>query len=110
MNLLEILMKIVFVKKMLTKNSMEFSSTIDNTNYFGIITSWLREQWCSLTFEHVLYLLAFSFVLSYITEYVLKFKQVRWLYYGVSIVLLIKLFEGGHPVGGVESAYKLILI
>ncbi len=74
------------------------------------VVNWLKEQWRELTFEHLLYLLAFSFVLSYVTEYLLKFKQIRWLYYSISILLLIKLFEGGHPIGGVESVYKLILI
>lgn len=80
------------------------------TDGFDIVVNWLKEKWKQLTFEHVLYLLLFSFVLSYITEYILKFKQIRWLYYTVTFILLIKLFEGGHPIEGVESAYKLILI
>jgi hypothetical protein len=80
------------------------------TEGFDKVIDWLKEQWQELTFEHLLYLMAFSFVLSYITEYILKFKQIRILYYAVSILLLIKLFEGGHPIGGVESVYKLILI
>ncbi len=80
------------------------------TEGFDKVVNWLKDQWQQLTFEHLLYLMAFSFVLSYITEYILKFKQLRILYYTISILLLIKLFEGGHPIGGVESAYKLILI
>jgi hypothetical protein len=81
-----------------------------DVDYYSIITGWLKEQWDELTFTHLIYLTVFSFILSYVTEYVLKFKQIRWLYYSVSILLLIKLFEGGHPIGGVESVYKLILI
>ncbi len=80
------------------------------TEGFDRVIDWLKEQWQQLTFEHLIYLLAFSFVLSYVTEYILKFKQLRILYYTISILLLIKLFEGGHPIGGVESAYKLMLI
>lgn len=80
------------------------------TEGFDKVVDWLKEQWQELTFEHLLYLMAFSFILSYVTEYILKFKQFRLLYYAISILLLIKLFEGGHPVGGVESVYKLILI
>lgn len=79
-------------------------------NFYNKITGWLKEQWQMLTFEHLLYLMAFSFVLSYITEYVLKFKQFRIIYYAISILLLLKLFEGGHPIGGVETVYKLVLI
>ena len=82
----------------------------DNVDYYSDITGLLKEQWDSLTFKHVIYLIVFSFFLSYITEYVLKFKQFRWLYYAITVLLLIKLFEGGHPIGGVESIYKLILI
>lgn len=79
-------------------------------DFYGETTGWLNEQWQLLTFEHILYLLAFSFVLSYITEYVLKFKQLRLIYYTLCLILLFKLFEGGHKVSGVESVYKLILI
>lgn len=79
-------------------------------NYYSDITGWLKEQWQMLTFEHLIYLIIFSFILSYITEYLLKFKQFRFLYYALTILLLIKLFEGGHPIGGVETVYKLALI
>jgi uncharacterized integral membrane protein len=79
-------------------------------DYYSIIVNWLKEQWQELTVQHVLYLLLFSFILSYVTEYILKFKQIRWLYYTIVVVLLVKLFEDGHPIGGVESVYKLILI
>jgi hypothetical protein len=77
---------------------------------FSSITDWLKEQWQLLTLRHLIYLMIFSIILSYVTEYLLKFKQIRWIYYTVSILLLIKLFEGGHPIGGIESIYKLILI
>ena len=83
---------------------------VDTIDYYSKITGWLKEQWDSLTVTHIIYLFVFSFFLSYITEYVLKIKQIRWLYYAVSILLLIKLFGGGHPIGGIESIYKLILI
>jgi hypothetical protein len=79
-------------------------------DYYNIIVNWLKEQWQMLTFEHLIYLIVFSVILSYITEYVLKFKQFRILYYSIVILILIKLFEGGHPVGGVETIYKLALI
>jgi hypothetical protein len=79
-------------------------------DYYSELIDWLKEQWHKLTFEHLIYLLVFSFLLSYITKYVLKIKQIRWLYYSISILLLIKLFEGGHPIGGFETVYKLALI
>jgi len=79
-------------------------------DYYDNGVNWIKEQWQMLTFEHLIYLLVFSVILSYITEYVLKFKQFKFLYYSVVILLLIKLFEGGHPVGGAETIYKLALI
>ncbi len=79
-------------------------------DYYNIIVNWLKEQWNALTFEHVLYLIAFSFILSYITEYVLKFKQIRWLYYSIFFILFIKLIQGGHPIGAGETFYKLLII
>ena len=52
---------------------------IDNIDFYSIITRWLKEQWQELTLTHLLYLTVFSVILSYVTEYVLKFKQIRWL-------------------------------
>lgn len=83
---------------------------LDNIDFYSKITNWLKEQWQELTVQHIFYLMVFSFILSYVTEYVLKFKQIRWLYYSIAILLLIKLFEGGHTIGGVETVYKLVLI
>jgi hypothetical protein len=74
------------------------------------ITNWLKEQWKQLTLVHIIYLIAFSFVLTHITEYLLKYKAIRWFYYSTFVILLIKLVEGGHPVGAVETVYKMILI
>ncbi len=74
------------------------------------ITDWLKEQWRLLTLRHLIYLMIFSIILSYITEYLLKFKQTKWIYYTAFVLLMIKLVEGGHPVSAAETVYKFILI
>ena len=70
----------------------------------------ITEQWDKLTIEHVIYLIVFAFVLSYITEYILKIRYVKWLYYTVVIILLSRLVRSDHPIAATESAYKLILV
>ena len=79
-------------------------------DYYDNGVSWIKEQWQMLTFEHLIYSLLFTFILSYITEYFLKFKRFKFLYYSLVILLLIKLFEGGRLIDGVETIYKLALI
>jgi hypothetical protein len=79
-------------------------------NYYQDITDWIKQQWHMLTFEYILYLAAFSFILSYVTEYLLKIKEIRWIYYSLIIILIIKLIEGDHPVSAAETIYKLVLI
>ena len=79
-------------------------------NIFDYIITWLKEQWRQLTIVHIIYLIVFSFILDHIIDYVLKFKALRWMYYSTFIILMIKLVEGGHPIGAVETVYKLILI
>jgi hypothetical protein len=79
-------------------------------NPFNYIIDWLKEQWQKLSLEYIIYLMAFSFILDHITNYLLKFRGIRWIYYSTFIILLIKLIEGGHPVGAVETIYKLNLI
>ena len=74
------------------------------------ITDWLKEQWQLLTLKHLIYLMVFSIILSYVTEYLLKFKQIRWIYYTAFVILMIKLVEGDHPISAAETVYKFILI
>jgi hypothetical protein len=64
-----------------------------DADYYSELVVWLNEKWQNITFEHILYLILFSFILSYITEYILKFKEFRILYYTILIVLLIRLIE-----------------
>ena len=79
-----------------------------DADYYSELVVWLNEKWQNITFEHILYLILFSFILSYITEYILKFKEFRILYYTILIVLLIRLIEGGHTLSAAETAYILI--
>jgi hypothetical protein len=74
------------------------------------IIDWIKEQWQEMTLEHITYLIVFSIFLTYITNHILKIKNIKWLYYGLFVILMINLVRGGHPVGAVETVYKLILI
>jgi len=79
-------------------------------NYYRTITDWLKQQWQLLTILHIIYLIIFSSILSYITEYALKYREIRFLYFTIFILLIIKLVEGGHIVSATETFYKLALI
>ena len=70
----------------------------------------VKEQWDSLTYRHIIYLIVFSIGLSYITEYILKVKQIRWLYYGLFIWLMVLLIRGEHPIAAGETVLKLAII
>jgi hypothetical protein len=70
----------------------------------------VKEQWDSLTYKHIIYLIVFSIGLSYITEYILKVKQIRWLYYGLFIWLVVLLIRGEHPIAAGETVLKLAII
>ena len=79
-----------------------------DADYYSELVVWLNEKWQNITFEHILYLILFSFILSYITEYILKFKEFRILYYTILLVLLIRLIQGGYTLSAAETAYILI--
>jgi|688.fasta_scaffold2123104_1 hypothetical protein len=70
----------------------------------------VREQWEGLTYRHIIYLIVFSIIISYVTEYILKVKQIKFLYYGLFIVLMIILVRGEHPVAATETVLKLAII
>lgn len=79
-------------------------------NYYFEIIRWLKKQWRMLTFEHLIYLLLISFILSYITEYLLKYKLLKWIYIGTITVIIITLYNQGNDREAVETVYKLALI
>lgn len=79
-------------------------------DYYRIITSWIKTQWQKITLEHLVYIIVFSLVLSYITEYILRFKKFRILYYVIIVLLFVKLIEGGHSIDAAETVYKLALV
>jgi hypothetical protein len=70
----------------------------------------VKEQWEGLTYRHIIYLIVFSIIVSYVTEYILKVKQIRWLYYGLFVILMIFLVRGEHPVAATETVLKLAII
>ena len=79
-------------------------------DYLNKGKEFITAQWDKMTITHIIYLIVFASVLSYITEYILKIKYIKWLYYIVVVVLLVKLVRGDHPIAATESAYKLLLL
>jgi hypothetical protein len=73
------------------------------------VKKFITEQWEQLTIDHVIYLVIFAIILSFITEYILKIRYMKWLYYTIVIILLSRLVRSDHPVAAAESTYKLIL-
>lgn len=80
------------------------------TTILSKIKEFITAQWEKLTVAHIIYLIVFAIVLSYITEYILKIRYMKWLYYTVVIILISRLLRSDHPIGAAESAYKLILL
>jgi hypothetical protein len=83
----------------------------DSMNFnLSNIKEWIKNKWEQITLEHIIYLLAISYIISVISDYILKFKEIKWLYYSMFLILLVKLIESNRPVDAVETIYKLALI
>lgn len=77
-------------------------------DYLNDVKEFIMNKWKKMTAEHIIYLIIFALILSYITEYILKIKYIKWLYYTLVIVLISRLVRTDHPLGAAESVYKLI--
>lgn len=77
---------------------------------YSDITDFLKEQWKTLTFKHVLYLIIISIIFSYITNYLLKFKLLKWIYVGTFIILIFNLYNQGDDKTAIVDIYKLSLL
>ena len=61
------------------------------------------------TFEHILYIGGFI-ITTYITNFFLSFKLIKWIYIGTFIVLIANLYKQGNDKKVVKDLFKLATV
>jgi hypothetical protein len=74
---------------------------------FQEIKNYLEEQLYPFTITHLITFIVFTAITYYITEYILQFKLLKWIYIGTIIVLIASLYKQGDDVKAVRDIFKL---
>lgn len=62
------------------------------------------------TFEHILYIIVGFIISTYISDYFLQFKLLKWIYIGTLIVLIANLYKRGDGKKAIKDIFKLATI
>jgi hypothetical protein len=62
------------------------------------------------TLTHMIYVIVTSIALYYVTEYFLRFRLIRWVYFGTLTVIAATLFNNGEPAKGGAAILNLATI
>ena len=69
--------------------------------------NYLEEQLYPFTITHLIVFIIFTAITYYITEYILQFKLLKWIYVGTLTVLIASLYQQGDDVKVVRDIFKL---
>jgi len=62
------------------------------------------------TFEHIFYIIVGFIISTYISDYFLQFKLLKWIYIGTLIVLIANLYKQGDDKKVAKALFKLATI
>lgn len=76
-------------------------------NIWAWSIDYVKNKIYPFTLTHIIYVIITSAVLYYITEYFLRFRLIRWVYFGTLAVIAATLFNNGEPKEGAKEIFKL---
>jgi hypothetical protein len=77
---------------------------------YNKITGAIEEKWQQLTIIYIIYFVSFWFILSYIAEYFLTPRQLRWFYNVTFILPIVGFIIWGSIDSLPDIFYKKVLI
>lgn len=68
---------------------------------------YVREQIYPVTFTHIVYLIVFTVISTYVTNYFLNFRVFKWLYFGSMALFTIVFFRQGEKGKAAGEVFRL---
>ena len=62
------------------------------------------------TLKHLIYLALITIVTTYITEYVLRIRLLKWIYFGTVTVIIATLYNKGDDKAAALNIFRLATI
>ena len=71
---------------------------------------YIRQRLYPFTFEHLIYVLVFTGLTTIISEYVFRFRLLKWIYVGTIAVIAATLYTEGDDKKAVGEIFKLATV
>jgi hypothetical protein len=75
---------------------------------FGL--DYMKRTLYPLTFKHIIYIALITIISTYILDYILGFRLLKWIYVGTLIVITATLYNQGKTENAAEDAILLARI
>jgi vacuolar-type H+-ATPase subunit I/STV1 len=78
---------------------------------FNTGVEYVRKQLYPFTISHLIYFMIITGITTYIIDYFLKYRLIRWIYIGTMIVIIASLYnDGGNKREIATDIFKLATI
>ena len=72
--------------------------------------TYFKQKLYPFTLKHLIYLILITAITTYITDYVLKIRLLKWIYFGTISVIIATLYNQGDDKDAVVDVFKLATI
>jgi hypothetical protein len=79
-------------------------------NVWNWSIDYVKNKLYPFTLQHLIYAIVTTVAVYYVTEYFLKFRLIRWIYFGTLTVIAAALFNNGEPAKGGAEIFKIATI
>jgi hypothetical protein len=79
-------------------------------NIWNAGIDYVKSKLYPFTLSHLIYAVVTTVAVYYITEYFLRIRLIRWIYFGTLTVIAATLFNSGETKKGAEELFKLATI
>ena len=71
---------------------------------------YIRKRLYPFTLKHVIYVVVFTVLTTIVSEYVFRFRLLKWIYAGTMAVLAINVYKQGDNKKAVGDIFKLATV
>ena len=70
----------------------------------------IKQYLYPFTFEHIFYIIIGAIISTYISDFFLSFRLLKWIYIGTLVVLVATLYKHGDNKNAAKDIFKLATI
>jgi Ca2+-dependent lipid-binding protein len=83
---------------------------METNNLLYSVKDYIEQQMYPFTLTHLLYFLAFTLITTVVSEYIFRWRLLKWIYVAIVIVTGATLFRSGDKKVVIGDIFKLATV